>query len=404
MKRLLILTIALTGCADPKKVPVQWQDTNYSLCQVSPTNSAVPFEIGLSVNRTDLPYGRYDDMNSMRAEIIALDGSSTEIGSDSISVHDQTGIQFSQWSLDGQSVYVNRSWEDPQNAMMEQMTQAMIVNPGSYQIDILKIDINTNVQFNISAVDAVSFYNTNVLELPIPGLMSMGADVNGDERVYTMSMDGTNKQALIKTPGFAYGFSVSPDGLKYAFHNDYKVYIGDFGTGIETRVQNQCNFNFVPVFSPDSQHIAFFCGASNVSPDIYTADIDGSNVKKLTSRYGYNGVVPIIDTFDYHGGSSDNVVWQDASNLIYVQNFAGNSELFKIDINTMIKTRLTTSPGTGKINAYPNISSDGNYLTFVSDRNGRRDTYTMNLTTLEVTQITNVGAGCETYHPKFRPI
>lgn len=384
------IPIVLVSCSVPTQHAkvAKWIQPTYTDCDLPILNSP-PIDVGLTVLHTNL--NRYNGFGSMRAHVIH-NGTQMQIGAHT---HDyQTAEIFNDFA--GPNLLINSLWEDPENASWETASGQLIYSSAVYRADILSVNPITNEITNLTT-DSESFYNIGATLAS--GSINYGAMVDGEMRPHSMGTNGGNKQSVAAAGGFAYGFSSSPDGSHYAFHSHYKVFIGDYSTGVEQQVQTSCNFNFLPIWSPDSKHVAFFCGANNIGPDIWVSDLQGS-AKFLTGRGSYSGSVPIVDGPDFHGGASDNVTWSDANTVIYSGSESGSIELFAVDINTRTELQLTST--ISSLNYYPTVSPDSAYLLFNSSRSGRRNTYYMDLKTYETKQITDVPSGCGIYNIKWR--
>lgn len=318
-------------------------------------------------------------------------------------------MQFNGWSPDGNTMTLNWSYEDPHHAMIEEALKEIITDPLTEKGMTYQYDLSSKSLYSPTEVSPVSNINANAVYYSAT-LMSFSAYENGDMRNYLMSPDGSNKRPALQHSGFGYGYSVSPDGTHYSYHLDnngsYQIWIGDMATQHEVPVNSGLFFNFGAIWSPDSSHIAFYGGSDGTSntgsPDVYTAKSDGTEVTKLSDRDGFNGVVPFISGYDFHGGVSDYITWaRDSSSII----FAGGAEDGKVELwNVSLlgsKTRLTTS-NPGVWNNNPNVSRDGRYILYVSTENGPRDVWVMDLTTMTKTRVTDVGAGCNARYPKWR--
>lgn len=400
----------MTGCNGPEivKQPQFWYWTNYNLCDLNlnPNLGTLPENISMTLNRTNLSFGRYDDQTSMRPWMVyAKDNSVERIGDGIIDIQHETSLEFAGTSADGSIAYIDKQWEDPQNGMIEQLLGAFRYLSSSYLTDVYSYDLKSKTFQNLTSSNRVSFFNTGIFNLP-NSLNTIGFTslIGSDSEAFTMNLDGSNKKPLSTVnPGFTYGATFSPDGTKFAFHSDYIVYIGDSSTGTIHAVNTPCSFNFLPTWSKDSQWVSFFCGDSNIGPDIYITDRNGLTVEKFASRNGYSGANPFIDTEDFHGGSSDYTIWTDHS-LIYAAMNGSNVELFEVDINSRVSRQLTFSSSQGSHNYYPDISLDDHYVIYVSTETGVRQAKYLNLDTLESNQITNIVPGCGVFIPKWRPI
>lgn len=114
-----------------------------------------------------------------------------------------------------------------------------------------------------------------------------------------------------------------------------------------------------------------------VYDDIYLMDPDGSNVTRLTTSNGYDG----IPSWSPDGLSIVFESWRDGNPEIYIMENDGNNQ-----------TNLTSNSATDKA---PAISPDGTKIAFDSNRTGYFEIYTMNLDGTGLTQLTNNGSNFE---------
>jgi len=114
---------------------------------------------------------------------------------------------------------------------------------------------------------------------------------NNNSRIYTVHLDGGEKADFHELPGFAYGFSLSPNGEKVAYHltkGGYKVYVMDLATGVETLLAGEEEYlNFGTSWSPDGQWILYqrclYAGDPMHSrSDVCIVKADGSEKRILT--------------------------------------------------------------------------------------------------------------------------
>lgn len=402
VKLLILLTLLLAGCAGMKQGAKirPWTQPVYEKCEVNIVETDLPYGLGMSVYNTNLPT-RYDSMSSIRPFVVSKKGKVQDIGSHLVKILYQTGVHFSEFSPDGKLAYLNHIWEEPQHAMWEAAARRLMFSAQHYRADVIQVDLKKLTSKNLTKVEEIGYYNTGTSHIPGTNRLAFSSLIAGENRAFSMNLDGTDKRPMQTSSGFSYGIRTAPDGIKYAFNSNYKLFIGDNETGIEQQISTGCNFNFMPIWSPDSQYVSFFCGASNIGPDLYIVDRNGSNVRKLTDRGGYSGSIPIIDGYDFHHGGSDLVAWYNDS-IIYASGANGGTELFSIDIYTGAKERLTFSDF-GTLNYYPTLSPDGKYLLFNTNLNKLRNLKYMSLETLEPRKITDFKLGCAAYTIKWKP-
>jgi len=145
-------------------------------------------------------------------------------------------------------------------------------------------------------------------EIPLPTLVAIPAIlpggtrmlVTGEEdpdnpntRIYTVTLDGAEKADFHELSGFAYCFTLSPDGKKVAYHQaseGYKIYTLDLASGAKTLLAGESDYlNFGPSWSPDGQWILYqrYAHAANdpmhTRSDLCAVKSDGSEKRFLTS-------------------------------------------------------------------------------------------------------------------------
>jgi TolB protein len=354
--------------------------------------SRVP-RIGYTELRTDLPGGRHANVVTMRAAIVGADGTGQRfIGAD-LTRESNTSTQFAGWSNDGRLAIVGRGWESPENARWEEEHREFRFTADGWLYDMYLIDVASGAATNITAVDRVSFYNTGLFFWPgDPNRLGFQALINGDSHPFSMNRDGRNKRDLTKdSKEFAYGFSASPDGRRIAYHKSYQVYVADADGSNARKVATGQPFNFAPQWSSDGRHLLFVAGEHyNCHPHVVRSD--GTVLRKLADRGGYRGVVEFLDVPDFHGGSSDIPAWSaDGKSVFFTSKLGDSVELFRIALEGRPE-RLTRTPS-GSLNYHPTPSSDGRWLAYGSKREGVRQLYVMRLADRSETRITHLEKG-----------
>lgn len=403
MKKLMtkiVILGALGGCGsidsatltEGHELVASWSKPEVEACdlKLSDQVQSLPSDIALSVQRSNL--GRYDGLNSHRPWVIRTDLQTKEFGSQLISKQQdgQVMITINNWHPTKDAILLNHTWEDPSHALLEESRGTIIMSKAHYRSDVLDVELDTNNVTNLTN-DSPSYYNAGAILFGNKILFT--AILEGLGRTWSMNLDGSHKQPFTLTQGYTYGNSVSPDGTKYAFHANYKVFIGDMATKVETQVQTPCNFNFGPKWSKDSQNIMFKCGATNENPDIYVADRNGQNVRLLATLGGYSSSVPFIDGFDHHGGGSDRIVW--ASNGVIHGKKIGSS--IEIVLSKLDGTQVRLTNTTNTHNSYPEVSKDGQWVLFHSKvSQGPMNLKVINLNTLDEIQVTDMDQNCNT--------
>src|SRR5262245_48947373 len=111
---------------------------------------------------------------------------------------------------------------------------------------------------------------------------------------------------------------------------DDREWLVDIGTGASTEITSNPTFQraWWPVVSPDGRRIAFTSDRTG-SPQLYLADLDGSNVRQLTSGFS--------DVYD--------VAWSPTGDRIvfgaFDPEFSLTRNLYVVDVETERVRRLT---------------------------------------------------------------
>jgi hypothetical protein len=174
---------------------------------------------------------------------------------------------------------------------------------------------------------------------------------------------------------------------KSSIINTYKPYLKDtLQIPIGTRVideNNSGSMNVAPAISPDGQYLAFLSERDLFSIDLFLADAQtGKIIRKLTSRIN-NGH---IDEFNFIESAG---AWSPNSDKFAFSVFSkGRNKLIIVDVSNG-KTLL--EKGMGDVEQFGNLtwSPDGENIAFSGLNEGRSDIFSYNLTSEEVTQLTN---------------
>lgn len=187
------------------------------------------------------------------------------------------------------------------------------------------------------------------------------------------------------------GLSWHPDGKKIAFAakrmGKYYIYIWDIEDDTDI-ARFRCNFDVVssPSISSDGTRITFVGTNAGVS-DIYIANLDGSNLIKLTE-----------DRFD-----DDYPVWSyDSKFIAYVSERNRHRNIYLVSTTPESSGKFAASPLTyGPYESIaPCFSPDGRKIAYVSDKDfGIYNIYIMDIETKEVDRITDIKIGLFT--PRF---
>lgn len=359
-------------------------------------------QIGYSDAQCDDPRGQYYNWRTQRAMAVHADGTGRrEVGAGLITREHQY-TQFAGWWPDGRAKLLVM-WESEGHAEWERKHRDFRFVDGQWLVDTCLVDLKTGKAENLTAVDRVSFYNVGMQPLPgDPNRISFSAIINGQSRPYTMALDGSDKKPVPAADGFIYGIAVSPDGKRAAYASSYKLHLADGDGSNASRIETGHDFNFLPTWSPDSKWVVFGCGPNNRDHHPHLIAADGSGLRKLADRGGYNCAMQMLDHPDFHSASSDLPAWSPDSKRVYYTAKVGESvELQRISVDGKTIEPLTKSEP-GVVNYHPAISPCGAWIAFGSTRDGARALYVAKADGSQVKAITDAKKGRSQMHAHWK--
>jgi len=153
-----------------------------------------------------------------------------------------------------------------------------------------------------------------------------------------------------------------------------QIFLKNLYTGEVTQLTNSGN-NGWPRWSPNGSQIIFDSQTEGNGIDIYLMNKDGSNQRPIVTSSA-NDLVPD---------------WSpDGTKIAFVLSKDGNSNIFILDLQTMITTRLTNDSLGGFA---PKWSPNGQKISFISNssknkRDGRSQVFIMNADGTNIEQLT----------------
>ncbi|MFA6242667.1 MAG: hypothetical protein WC655_17140, partial [Candidatus Hydrogenedentales bacterium] len=297
---------------------------------------------------------------------------------ESLTTEPHSWTQFAGWSPDGRQAIIGRGWETPENAAWEEEHKDFRMTQ-DWTYDMYFLDIASGKLFNVTGVESVSNYNSGLFFVPgDDNTLGFTALIKGVSHPFLMDRDGRNKRDVSQgEEGFSYGFSASPDGRYIAYHKSYQIHVANKdGSGLKL-IDTGNPFNFSPQWSPNGEWLMFVSGEHyNCHPTVVHPD--GTGLRKLADRGGYEGVTPVVDVFDFHGGSSDVPVWSiDGAAIYYTAKVNEAVELMRVSLDGHIDQLTHSKPGVAHY--HPKPSPDGKRLAFGSNESGPRRLYVMDI-------------------------
>ncbi len=192
----------------------------------------------------------------------------------------------------------------------------------------------------------------------------------GSYQIYTINLDGTDLEQLTftnadnRTPVF------SPDGNLIAYQSEQdgnrEIYVMNADGTNPVNISNHTAEDSHPKWSGDGERIIFdSLRAHEKYTEIFIMDADGKNPKRLTSHN---------DDDSYASLSSDGskILWRRILSNGGNHPTGKNSEIFIMNPDGSDIKNLTNHEGW---DGYPDLSPDGNYVLFSSNRNRKGDFY-----------------------------
>ena len=247
----------------------------------------------------------------------------------------------------------------------------------------------------------------------------------GVKELHMMDYDGNNSQSLTAYKSIAMTPAWSPDGEKIAF-TSYRRGTPDIEilSRLDRRpytFERAGGTTSMPAWSPDGSKIAFATSRDGSDMEIYVADWNGRNMKRLTVNKGVVDVSPVwnprtgreiafvsgrsgtqqiyimdaegtnVRRLIEEGGDAANPAWSpDGQRIAFAwqRSRTSNFDIYIHDLATGRNTQITSNAGD---NEKPTWAPDGRHLAFESSRRGSRQIFSMIVDGSKVRQLTNTG-------------
>ena len=229
------------------------------------------------------------------------------------------------------------------------------------------------------------FANEIVLRLGggIPGIfeskIAFISSRSGNKEVWVMDYDGEGQRQVTHTGSLVLSPRLSPDGSRVAFtwYSKNGVQIGMYSMELERMVgfPSFPGTNSSSAWSPANDKLAF-SSSMRGDPEIFIADSNGANPKRITS-YAGSDVSPVFNP-------------KTGTQIAFVSGRSGLPQLYIMETDGTNLQRLTE----GGYAVSPSWSPNGQFLAFAWRRNygpgapGGQDIYVMDIATRRWVQLT----------------
>ena len=198
----------------------------------------------------------------------------------------------------------------------------------------------------------------------------------GGIEIISMNSDGSNIKNLTKTSSQNFYPKWADGGTKIVYTSqvdgDMEIYIMEKdGSNPKNLTKNKYR-DGRPSVSLDGKTIVFVSYRTSSFGNLYTMDLNGNNLKKITNDIQFSelDLFPINTTFTPDGGE---IIFE----LVPVWD-SKRWDLYSIDIDGKKIKKLTNTPD-NKISQYPQVSKDGKYIIYHTNIDGDSEIYRMDI-------------------------
>lgn len=244
--------------------------------------------------------------------------------------------------------------------------------------------------------------NLTEKEGPFNSRLVFSSDRGGGKfrEIYIMDWDGENVEKLTNHNSIAISPNWSPDGKKVAYTayvqrkstklRNADMFLFDLATSKRSSISSRQGINSGASFTPDGRSI-FLTISQGVSPDIFKISYDGTLQGKITN--GPNSAMNV-----------EPAVSPDGKKVAFSSDRHGRPMIYTMDIDGSNVKRITYA---GVFNSSPAWSPDSKKIAFAGQTEGNFDVFVMNADGSEMVRITSAkrknGKPADNEDPSFSP-
>lgn len=241
--------------------------------------------------------------------------------------------------------------------------QIVFISERTGELDIFVMNANGSDVKNLTNNSAV---DTSPVWSPDGSKIGFISDRDGHTEVYVMNADGSNPTRITFNPNTKAEPAWSPDGKYIAFtYNDFDnnynfdIYKVNVQTLEMSRLTEDPEADYAPIFSPDGKYM-YFTSQRSRGYAFYRMDADGENQIPIATGWVYGQLSWSPDGSHFSGSAMPG----DLRQSIYLFRADGSSQ-------TPITEEKLMKGG----DSSPAWSPDGEFVAFISNRDGAYNIY-----------------------------
>lgn len=232
-----------------------------------------------------------------------------------------------------------------------------------------------------------------IISLDGTKIIFSGNKDNSNGEIFTMNLNGTNLSRITdNSENYFSNPELFQNGTKLIFSKEGYISPDKYGEIYSSNIDGTnkvklTNFPsegscYTATVNPNNTLIAYSCRINSISDQIYTMSLDGSNKQILTTNN------TLYKSNPKYSNNGNKIVFNGS----VATTFNKHSEIFIMDSNGSNITQLTnysTNGTLGTASREPIFSNDGTQIYFVSDESGISQIYKMNIDGSGKTKLTN---------------